>query len=110
MIIVAALALTLASCERIDEQSLIGKWKNHSTVLGVVTETTYEFRENMTGTRSTLLGVDLEFDYSFSEEELIITTTLFGLAKSERYAYEVKGDVLTLTDKDGKTVEYTACE
>ena len=86
------------------EKKIVGTWKYQDKVLGIVTETTYKFNEDGTGTKTTVLDVD--FKYSFFEDKLRITTTVLGLEKTEEYTYEIKKDKLTLkNDKETISLE-----
>ncbi|MBR2043038.1 MAG: hypothetical protein IJ946_01725 [Clostridia bacterium] len=81
------------------EKSIIGTWKYQTTVLGVVTETSYTFNEDGTGKVSTVL--DVAFTYKFENDKLCLTITTFGIENTEEYDYEFKGNSLILTDSDG---------
>lgn len=71
------------------------RMKNQTTVLGVVTETTYTFNEDGTGTKSNVL--DINFAYLFEKEELLITTSTLGIENTEKYSFDFNGDKLVLT-------------
>lgn len=98
VLLVCVLVVTMASCT-FPEVSVVGTWKHTSTVLGVVTESTYTFNEDGTGKISGVLDVD--FTYAFSKEELFITTSPLGIEITEKYTFEFKEDKLILTN--GKT-------
>ena len=93
-LLVVVLVCTLASCV-VAEKAIVGVWKNQTTVLGVVTEKTYTFNEDGTGTKSNVL--DINFTYSFEEEKLLITTTTLGIENTEKYSFDFNGDKLVLT-------------
>lgn len=97
------MVLGLCACTA-PETSIVGTWKNQSTILGVVTETVYTFNEDGTGTKSNVL--DIGFTYSFSEEKLLITTSTLGIENTEEYDYKFNGSKLVLTgDKDTINLE-----
>lgn len=86
---------------------IVGTWKNQKTVLGIVTETTYVFREDGTGKRSGIL--DVEFTYDIIEDQLVLTFSAIGLESKETYSYAFEGDTLTLTG-NGETMVLTRTE
>jgi len=88
-------ACNLFACAPKPEKMIVGTWKQQSSILGVPTETTYEFFENGTGTKSTLLEVS--FSYEFSGEKLLITTELLGVENIDAYSYRFDGNQLILT-------------
>ena len=95
-ILVVVMMLSLCACST-PEKAIVGKWKSNNTVLGVVTETTYTFNEDGTGTKSNVL--DVEFTYSFTEDKLVITTVTLGIESSAEYTFEFSGDKLVLTSE-----------
>jgi uncharacterized lipoprotein YehR (DUF1307 family) len=98
VMLVFVMMLGLCSCAS-PEKSIIGTWKHQSTVLGVVTETTYIFNEDGTGEKSSV--IDVAFTYSFSDDKLLIKTSTLGIENTEVYSYEFSGDKLVLTgEKD----------
>ncbi len=97
ILLLVGMLFVLCSCAS-PEKEIIGTWKNQSTVLGVVVETTYTFNEDGTGTESSVLSVD--FKYSFEGDKLLITTSILGLESTEEYSYEFDGDKLVLTGDD----------
>jgi len=112
--LLTTLSLSLHSCsERAD---LVGTWKTSATFLGVVTETSYEFRENSTGIRRSGildLGTSFSYNISVSEQgigqesgELEITTSILGVKSTEHYLYALEGDSLRLTTDKGVVTEY----
>lgn len=86
--------LGLCACTAL-EKSIVGTWKNQSTVLGIVTETIYTFNEDGTGSKTNIVSVS--FTYSFSEEKLLITTSTLGIENTEEYTFDFKGNKLVLT-------------
>ena len=98
--VVIALCL-LCSCGS-PEKTIIGSWKYQTSVLGVVTETTYTFNEDGTGSMNAIIGI--AFEYSFSGDKLFITTNLLGMENTDEYVYKFDGkDKLTLT-KGGESM------
>lgn len=91
--ILLIIACLLAACS--PEKAIIGTWKHQSTVFGVVTETTYVFNEDGTGTKTSLLTV--EFTYTITGDVLTITTSTFGIESSDEYTCKFEGSKLTLT-------------
>lgn len=98
--LVFVMMLALCSCAIMPEKAIVGSWKCNTTILGVVTETTYTFYEDGTGVRSNAVNVD--FTYSFGEEnKLTITASAFGFENTEEYTYEFDGaKKLVLTGDD----------
>ncbi len=97
-LLLAVMVLGLCACAA-PEKAIVGTWKNQSTVLGVVTETTFTFNEDGTGTKSSVLDVD--FTYSIEEETLLITTSALGIEYTEKYSFDFKINKLVLTgEKD----------
>lgn len=92
-LLVMVMVVTLCACSA-PEKAVIGTWKSQTTILGVVTETTYTFNEDGTGTMANL--VDVDFTYSFTEDKLLITTTTLGIKNTEEYSFEIKSDEMTL--------------
>ena len=97
-LLVILVALQCFSCAPKPEKMILGTWKSQGSLLGVATETTYEFFENGTGTKSTL--VEVSFKYEFAGDKLLITSTLLGIEDIDAYFYEFDGDRLILTDTD----------
>ncbi len=98
--LVFVMMLALCSCALMPEKAIVGAWKCHTTILGVVTETVYTFYEDGTGVRSNAVNVD--FTYSFGEEnKLTITASAFGFENTEEYTYEFDGSKkLVLTGEE----------
>lgn len=97
VLLIAAMVLMLCSCA-VYEKAIIGTWKYQTTVLGVVTETTYEFKEDGKGTMTNVLPI--EFTYAFVDDELHITTSALGIENTVEYTFEFSGSKLTLKDGD----------
>lgn len=97
-LLLVVMIFALCSCTA-PEKSIVGTWKNQTTVLGVVTETTYTFNGDGTGTKSNVF--DIDFTYSFEEEKLLITTSTLGIENTEKYSYDFSGDKLVLTGDSG---------
>ena len=101
---VLVLVLVAAMCGCTPEKAIVGTWKSHNTVLGVVTETTYVFRADGTGERSNLLTT--AFTYTISKDTLTLTTSVMGLERTESFSYRFEGKKLILTDsKETITLE-----
>lgn len=99
--------VSLCACSS-PEKAIIGTWKNQSTgLLGVVTETSYTFKDDGTGTKSSTL--DYTFNYTITDEQLVITYSVLGVETTETYTFEIKSDKLSLT-QDGTTVVYEKAE
>ena len=96
ILLLVMMTLVLFSCAK-PEEEILGTWKHQNTVLGVVTETTYTFNADGTGTKSNVLDVD--FTYSFLGDKLQITTSALGVGFVEQYTFDFKGDKLLLTDE-----------
>lgn len=103
LLLVAVMALSLFACAT-PEEKILGSWKHQSSVLGVVTETTYTFNEDGTGSKTNVLEV--KFTYAITEDKLLITTSVLGIENTEEYAYEFKGEELVLTgEKETLTLQ-----
>ena len=70
--LVVVMALGMFSCAK-PEEKILGTWKYQSSVLGVVTETTYTFNEDGTGSKTNVL--EIKFTYAITEDQLLITTS-----------------------------------
>ncbi len=98
LVAVLFVGIMLTSCSA--EKSIIGTWKSQNSIAGIVTETTYVFNEDGTGTRKTVL--DIKFTYEFVEDKLNITTETLGVEFVEEYTYDFSSsNTLTLTDEKG---------
>ncbi len=96
LVVLLVVALGIAACACMPEKQIIGTWKNQETVLGVVVETTYVFKEDGTGTMTSVVPID--FEYSFSEDKLLITTNTLGIKNTTEYTFDFSGKELTLTE------------
>ena len=94
-----------AACGTPVEEKLAGKWTYTESVLGIVTERTYVFNLDGTGTAPGELTGDLiplEMKWSVSEDTITIEKTISKEPVS--YQFVLKGDVLTLTKADGTVI------
>lgn len=91
--------LVLSACT--PQKLIVGTWKSQETVLGVVTETSYTFNEDGTGTMTSVLGVEVAITYTIDEDLLTVKTDVLGVESTESYTYEFSGDQLILTNNDG---------
>lgn len=100
------LALAVVSCS---PQSMIkGTWVKQETVLGIVTETSYVFGDDGTGSMSTVLGIDIPMTYTIDSSKLTVKIDTFDVAEnvleqlgidySVEYSYTIVGNKLTLND------------
>ncbi len=113
-LLLTVLSLSMLSCAERDP--LVGTWKTHTSFLGVVTETSYEFRDDLTGIRkSGALDFGTSFSYKVTVSEpgittesgeITIHTSLLGIKNTEHYHYERTGDSLRLTSDKGIVTEY----
>ncbi len=97
-VLAAVMLFVLTSCS----QSVVGEWKSHSSVLGVVTETEWTFNEDGTGEKDNVLKVD--FTYTVDGDKLQITTDPLGIKLTEEYTFKIKGNKLTLT-RNSESIE-----
>lgn len=93
-LLLVVIAIALCSCAT-PEKTIVGTWKSQTTVLGVVTETSYTFKDDGTGIKSGLL--DIGFTYSFDGNSLFITTNTLGIETTAKYSVELSGDKMVLT-------------
>lgn len=97
-----------SACGTPIEEKIAGKWTYNETVLGIVTERTYVFNADGTGTApGELTGdlVPLEMKWSIYEDQLTIEKSI---SKDPIiYNFELKGDTLTLTKADGTAITMT---
>ncbi len=94
----------LCSCQgALSERLIVGEWTSKTNILGtgVVTETTYTFNEDKTGSISGLLGLDIATTYTIDDTHLVIVTDTAVLKQTFNYTYEFDGDKLTLVDSNG---------
>lgn len=111
---VVALCLVLGclcSCQdvqgAISERLIVGEWTSKTNVMGVVTETTYTFNEDKTGSISGLFGIELATTYNIDDTHLIVVTDTPTLQKTFKYTYEIDGEKLILVDDDGTQTIFT---
>ncbi len=105
--VLLVLVTAFAACTPVEEQ-ILGKWTYNETILGVVTERTYVFNADGTGTAPGEITGDLiplEMRWSIYENQLTIEKTLGKDPVS--YNFVLKGDTLTLTKADGTTITLT---
>ena len=109
MLVIVVLACTFCACDREPiEEKIAGKWTYNETVLGIVTERTYIFNADGTGTAPGELTGDLiPISMKWSVYEGNITIERATSKDPIIYAYELKGDTLTLTKADGTSVTMT---
>jgi len=93
--LVLVVACLLCACG-VSQRSLVGTWKYQQTVLGVVTETTYVFNEDGTGTVKNI--VDVDFTYTLTDDQLTITTTVLGISGTETYTVSFDGGKLVMAN------------
>lgn len=106
-LIVLVLVTAFSACTPVEEK-IAGKWTYTETVLGIVTERTYVFNADGTGTAPGELTGDLiplEMKWSVYEDNLAIEKTVNQAPVV--YKYELKGDTLTLTKADGSVITMT---
>ena len=95
LLLVLGLVLSFAACSA--EQKIVGTWKNQTTAMGVVVETTYTFHEDGTGTLSTILVPSMDFTYKVSDDVLTIRADVLGIGGSVDYQLTFDGDQMTMT-------------
>ena len=94
----------LCGCQNaFSEKLIVGEWTVKTNILGsgVVTETTYTFNEDKTGSISGVLGLDIATTYTIDDTHLVIVTDTALLKQTFNYTYEFDGDKLILVDTDG---------
>ena len=97
---------SLAACSG-NEDRIVGTWKHQETgLLGIVTETSYTFSEDGSGS-VTALGVPAAFTYTLEKDELCLTFTVLGVSTTSEYTVSISGDTLKMTDKNGTSTDYT---
>lgn len=104
LLLVLVLMLCFAGCT--PQQKIIGTWKNQTSALGVVVETSYTFNEDGTGTMSTFLLTGIAFTYTISGDVLTITSNVLGVEGTTEFQVEFEGDRLTMT-ANGESVTLT---
>lgn len=108
VVLILVIAVTVfASCQS-PEESIVGTWTYNETVLGIVTERTYVFNADHTGTAPGEITGDLiplEMRWSIYEQQLSIEKPLGS--NPHTYTFDVSGDTLTLTKADGTVITMT---
>ncbi len=107
-LVLVVIVSAFAACGTPIEEKIAGKWTYNETVLGIVTERTYVFNADGTGTAPGEITGDLiplEMKWSVYEEQLSIEKPLG--ADPISYKFELKGDTLTLTRTDGTVITMT---
>ena len=102
VLVVLMLVCLMASCSA---GKLTGTWSRQYTVLGIVTEETFVFNEDGTGTMTTVLGIDMNMTYTAEDGKLIITFNTLGIETNTEYTYKFDKGNLLLT-ADGETLEF----
>ena len=104
-LVLVVVMCAFASCGTPVEEKIAGKWTYQETILGIVTERTYIFNADGTGTApGELVGdlLPLDMKWYISDDYLVIEKTYSG--DPVYYTYALKGDVLTLTKTDGTVI------
>ena len=104
-LILVVLVSAFASCGTPIEEKIAGKWTYQETILGIVTEKTFVFNADGTGTAPGELTGDLiplEMKWSITDDTLTVDKTVSKEPVS--YKFVLKGDVLTLTKEDGTVI------
>ena len=110
----AALAVLLilacfAGCSQVKQSLIVGTWSyQQTTILNVVTERTYTFREDGTGSAPVLDGVtNVDMTYTLSGDQLTINRgeLIDSLAGAEVYTVKFGVNTMTLTSPDGSVIE-----
>ena len=104
-LVLVVVMCAFASCGTPVEEKLAGKWTYNETILGIVTERTYVFNADGTGTApGELVGdlLPLDMKWAVNDKTLTIEKTYSGEAVA--YTFALKGDVLTLTKTDGTVI------
>lgn len=113
-ILCMALALVLvlacfAGCAKVQKNLIIGTWSyQQTTILNVVTERTYTFREDGTGSAPVLDGItNVDMTYTLSGDQLTINRgeLIDSIAGAEVYTVKFGVNTMTLTGADGTVIE-----
>ena len=102
--------VSLCGCQGVlADRLIVGEWTAKTNILGsgVVTETTYTFNDDKTGSISGLLGLDIATTYTIDDTRLIIVTDTALLQQTFNYTYEFEGDTLILVDSSGNQTVLT---
>ena len=110
--LVLVLALTaLAGCGAVKKNLIVGSWSyQQTTILNVVTERTYTFREDGTGSAPVLDGItNVDMTYTLSGDQLTINRgeLIDSLTGAEIYTVKFGVNTMTLTAADGTVIELT---
>ena len=107
-LLVALLMLVTALAACSPKMMIKGTWVKQDSVLGIVTETTYVFNEDGTGSMSTVLGIDIPMTYTIDSSKLTVKIDTIDVAEdvleqlgidySIEYSYSIVGNKLTLSD------------
>lgn len=112
LVFVLALA-SLAGCGA-KKNLILGTWSyQQTTILNVVTERTYTFREDGTGSAPVLDGItNVEMTYTLAGDQLTINRgeLLDTLTGAEVYTVKFGVNTMTLTAADGTVIELTKVE
>lgn len=107
-LILVVLVTAFSACGTPVEERIAGKWTYQETILGIVTEKTFVFNADGTGTAPGELTGDLiplEMKWSISENILTVDKTISKEPVS--YKFVLNGDTLTLTKEDGTVLTLT---
>lgn len=109
-ILVSVFALSLlAGCSK--SKAIVGSWSyQQKTILNVVTERTYTFNEDGTGSVPVLEGtMNKNMTYVLEGSTLTIKRgeLLDAITGEEKYTVKILGNTMTLTAQDGTSIELT---
>ena len=100
-----------AGCGAVKKNMIVGTWSyQQTTILNVVTERTYTFREDGTGSAPVLDGItNVEMTYTLAGDQLTINRgeLIDSLAGAEVYTVKFGVNTMTLTSADGTVIELT---
>ena len=109
LVFVLALASLAGCCAK--KNLILGTWSyQKTTILNVVTERTYTFREDGTGSAPVLDGItNVEMTYTLAGDQLTINRgeLLDTLTGAEVYTVKFGVNTMTLTSSDGTVIELT---
>ncbi len=101
-LILVVIVSAFTACGTPIEEKIAGKWTYNETILGIVTEKTFVFNADGTGTApGDITGdlIPLEMKWSIAEDTLTVAKNVSNEPVS--YKFVLKGDTLTLTKADG---------
>ncbi len=107
-LILVVIVSAFAACGVPVEEKIVGKWTYNETILGIVTEKTFVFNADGTGTApGDLTGdlIPLEMKWTITEDILTVDKNVSKEPVS--YKFVLKGDTLTLTKADGTILTLT---